>query len=367
MSLSADLLIVGGGIAGLSTALAAADQGLGVALLDVARPGAASRAAAGMLAPSVEGLPAEVKAVAIEARDFYPGFLDRLRARADLDVALDRNGILQLAASGEHLARLASTAGANAQVLDAAALLRLEPAYEGHAGAVLHPGDGSVDNVALMRALDVAVEREPRIRRIAETAASVTFGNGRVALVTSVQTRLEAAAMLFAPGAWTGSVSGLPRALPVSPVRGQLLRLSRQPIGHVTYGAGGYLVPRGESLLIGATSEETGFTNHTTTEGRSSLLDIASRAIPGLSSATVVEHWAGLRPVTPDALPILGRDPDVPELLYAGGFSRNGILLAPWAAAQLAALLAAVLAGENGADSLAVFSVARFDKRSLTN
>ena len=199
--------------------------------------------------------------------------------------------------------------------------------------------DGAVDNVTLMTTLDLAVARDRHIRRIMGSAASIDVTGGRRVAWTAEGTRHEGTAIVLATGAWATGIPGLPRALPVRPLRGQLLRLDRLPVRHVAYVAGGYLVPRGATLLVGATSEEAGFQNAVTGDGRRELLAIAQRAIPELASARVVDHWAGLRPITPDALPILGADPDVPGLIYACGFSRNGILLAPWAATQLAALV----------------------------
>ena len=351
-----DLLVVGGGIAGLSTALAAAARQLRVLVVDDARPGAASAAAAGMLAPSLEGLAPDVQAIAMDARDAYPDFLARLRERTSIDVALDRNGILELASSASELAVLAARAGPAAQLLDGRGLAAFEPAFAGHAGAVLHPNDGSVDNVALMRALDHAVAREPRIDRISDRIVSLRFDAMPATASSASGVHVECAHVLLASGAWASDLPGLPRTLPVRPVRGQLLLLDGAPIGHVTYGAGGYLVPRGQTLLVGATSEESGFSNLTSDAGRDELLGIARRAIPALRQSSVLRHWAGLRPVSPDGLPILGADPDVPALFYACGFSRNGILLAPWAAAHLAGLIC----GNRSSSSLAPFSLTRF-------
>ena len=114
-------------------------------------------------------------------------------------------------------------------------------------------------------------------------------------------------------------------------------------------------MPRGGTMLVGATHEETGFECATTHAGaRGAARDRRARAVPVLAHATAVDHWAGLRPVTPDALPILGTDPGFPALLYACGFSRNGILLAPWAAEQLAS----TLIGGTDAPSLMPFRVA---------
>lgn len=356
MTHAADLLVVGGGIAGLTSALAAADRGLRVVIAHIGRPGEASRAAAGMLAPSVEGLPPAVLSLALEARDMYPRFLAGLGASAAVEVALDRNGILELASSDADLALRAARAGSSARVLNQAALAALEPAFAEHPGAVHHPGDGAVDNVALMAALELAVLRQSRIERVPVTVDALDLA-GRTPAARAADGRvLEAAVVLLASGAWASGLPGLPRPLPVRPLTGQLIRVERHGIGHVTYGSGGYLIPRGDSLIVGATSEETAFDSRVTGEGRAVLLDIARRAAPALANARTLDHWAGLRPVTPDGLPILGSDPAVPTLMYSCGFSRNGILLAPWAAEQIAMCLTS----ERVPASLTFFSVERF-------
>ncbi|MEO7457679.1 MAG: FAD-dependent oxidoreductase [Gemmatimonadaceae bacterium] len=354
--MSTDVLVVGGGIAGLTTALAAAERGLRVLVLDTARPGAASRTAAGMLAPSLEGLPGAVREVAIAARDAYPTFLAGLRERTGVDVPLDRNGIIELAESSQDLDVFARRAGPGAEVLDHASLARLEPAFAAHPGAVLHPHDGSVHNVELMRALDLAVERTPGVSRRAASVVAIDLSREGPVALTADGGRIEAASLLLAAGVWMNEVAGLPRPFPVRPVRGQLLTLDRRVVLHVTYGGGGYLVPRGNTLLIGATSEDAGLEVATTALAADALRAIAARAATALRGARVVEHWAGLRPMSPDSMPVLGADPADTRVVYAGGFSRNGILFAPWAASQLAALLA----GERPAAALDLFSIARF-------
>jgi glycine oxidase ThiO len=356
VSKTTDLVVVGGGIAGLTVALAASERGLSVVVIDEPRPGAASRAAAGMLAPSVEGLPASVRPLALEAREYFPRFLAELSAKANADVAvaLNRDGILEVASTDDDLARLHGRTNDDAERLDSRALAELEPALGSHAGALLHPTDGAVDNVTLMTTLDLAVARDRLIRRIQGSVDSIELTGGRYVAWTGEGTRHEGKFLVLATGAWATGIPGLPRTLPVRPLRGQLLRLDQLPVTHVAYVAGGYLVPRGTTLLVGATSEEAGFKNAVTGEGQTELMGIAQRAVPELASARVVEHWAGLRPVTPDALPILGRDADFPGLIYACGFSRNGILLAPWAAAKLAALLT------GGAVDLTPFAASRF-------
>jgi glycine oxidase ThiO len=336
MSADADLLILGGGIAGLTTALAASERQLSVILIDSPRPGAASRAAAGMLAPSAEKVPQELRDAAIAARDFYPGFIDALRRRTGIEVPLDRSGILELAPESES-DRLRANTPDGSRWLDAGALQELEPALDGHPGALLHPLDGAVDNVALMEALERAVDGIPTIRRVAAEVLSVD--SDQPSALTRTRGRFFGTRLVLATGAWAGGTPGLPRPIPVRPVRGQLLRLAQCPVHHVTYGGGGYLVPRGDTVLVGATSEEAGFENETSLAGLATLRHIAARAVPSLATAVVVDHWAGLRPMSLDGHPILGPDPDSPALVYACGFSRNGILFAPWAAARLAELL----------------------------
>ena len=333
MSNTADVLVLGGGIAGLTVGLEAARRDLSVIVLDTPRPGAASRAAAGMLAPSVEALPSEMRGAAFAARDRYPSYLDALRELTGVDVPLDRGGILQLvSASDADVVRRG--APGEAEWLDAAAVADREPAFRGHYGALLHPHDGAVDNLALMDALERAVAATPAIRRVAAEVLSIDAD--QPSALTPTRGRFFATRLVLATGAWAGSLPGLPRRIPIRPVRGQLLRLAQSPIRHVTYGAGGYLVPRGDTVLVGATSEEAGFENETSLAGLSVLRGIASRAIAALASAIVVDHWAGLRPMSLDTHPILGADPESPALVYACGYSRNGILFAPWAAAQLA-------------------------------
>jgi glycine/D-amino acid oxidase-like deaminating enzyme len=350
-----DLVVLGGGIAGLTSALAAAERGLRVTLIDRIRPGAASRASAGMLAPSLEGLPSAVLPAALAARDFYPLFLVSLYQRTGVDVPLDRRGILELALSDAELEQIVARAGGDTQRLDNAALGALEPAFGNHPGAILHPLDGAVDNVVLMRALDVAVARQPRVTRLTDEIASFDARGNLPAFLSRGGTRYASRRLLVASGAWAGSLPGLPRRLPVRPVRGQLMRLEGLPIRHVTYGAGGYLVPRGSTLVVGSTTEEMGFDCGVTPRGLGTLRTIASRAIPVLGHANVVEHWAGLRPVSADGLPIVGAEPLLPALFYACGFSRNGILFAPWIADQLAL----EVAGGAAPPSLAPFRVNR--------
>lgn len=357
MTAAPDLVVLGGGVAGLTTALAAADRGMRVTVIDQVRPGSASRASAGMLAPSIAGLPDAVRPLAMEARETYPGFVAMLLDRTGVEVPLDRNGVLELAASDSDLEQRAARAGPNADRLDAQALAGLEPALAAHAGAMLHRDDGAVDPVRLMAALDVAVARHPRVTRLTDEVASFDARGNLPAFRSRGGTRYASRRLLLAGGAWAGALPGVPRAVPVRPVRGQLARLEGLPVRHVVHMTDGYLVPRAGMLIVGATNEEAGFEAVATPRGLATLRASATRAVPVLGHAPVAEHWAGLRPITPDGLPIIGPDPGLPALCYACGYSRNGILFAPWAAERLASLLV----GGPSAPALAAFGIERFD------
>jgi glycine oxidase len=309
-----------------------------------------------MLAPSLEGLPASVLPHALAARDYYPAFLASLQQQASVTVDLNRDGIIELADHEEDLSVLHGRALPGATLLSPADLKRLEPALAPHAGAVLHPNDGAVDNVALMQALETAAGRNMHISRIVDLVTTLDPA-GRTVTTANTRQRISARWIVLAGGAWANGVAGLPRALPVKPVRGQLLNLRECPLHHVMYAPGtGYLVPRAGSLVVGATIEDTDFVNETTAWGRQELLSVVARTLPALDTATVLDHWAGLRPMSPDTLPILGPDPTEPSLVYATGFSRNGILLAPWAARELVAGMGT----ERPPVSLDSFSVTRF-------
>ena len=126
------------------------------------------------------------------------------------------------------------------------------------------------------------------------------------------------------------------------PIRGQLLRLAwqGQPLSHVIWGKDCYVVPwRDGTILVGATVEDVGFDERTTAAGVRDMLDAVCELLPEAWRATFIDARAGLRPATPDELPIIGPSPTVEGLVYATGHYRNGVLLAPLTAAIVADLI----------------------------
>jgi glycine oxidase len=182
--------------------------------------------------------------------------------------------------------------------------------------------------------------------------------SGDGVLVKGKKGTREAARLVLAAGAWSGRIPGLP-ALPVRPVRGQMALLGgvQWPWQGSVRGLHAYAVRRGlTGLLIGSTVEEAGFDAHPTLAGIEDLLSFARRTFPGLAGARLETVWAGLRPGTPDDLPILGPLPGWPAVLAATGHFRNGILRAPWTAREVVRML-----GEGGTDAaVSPFSPARF-------
>jgi len=160
---------------------------------------------------------------------------------------------------------------------------------------------------------------------------------------------------VLAAGAWSGRIPGLP-PLPVRPVRGQIVLLGgiEWPWSGSLRRGHSYAVRRGATgLLVGSTLEESGFDKHNTVAGVEELLAFARELLPGTAKARLETTWAGLRPGTPDDLPILGRLPGWPALAATGHY-RNGILLAPWTAREVARL------ATGKGEEIAAFSPARF-------
>ncbi len=162
---------------------------------------------------------------------------------------------------------------------------------------------------------------------------------------------------ILAAGAWSAALRGLPRTVPVRPVRGQMYAVADGGIARTLVAPGCYLVPRDDGrLLVGATVEDAGFAPGPTAAGLGALFAAAARAVPTLATRPIVEIWAGYRPGSPDDLPILGPDPDVAGFHYATGHYRNGILMTPITAESLAA----AITGNPPPVPLDAFSIARF-------
>jgi glycine oxidase len=150
-------------------------------------------------------------------------------------------------------------------------------------------------------------------------------------VLTDRESRFASDRVVLAAGAWTPLIAGVGApARAIEPLRGEMIAFGAAPLRHVTYGPDGYLIPRSDGHTIaGSTSEHAGFDADTTEAGVAAIRAGAVRCCPALADVRVDATWAGLRPMTPDALPILGPDPERERVIYACGHARNGILLAP--------------------------------------
>lgn len=327
----ADVTVVGTGIIALCSAIDLADRGLQVRLVGTTHAGNASSAAGGMLAPTIDPVSGAAYDFAIASRDRYASFTASLTDRTGCTIPLDTAGILEVALGDTEVDLLKTSSEQSFEWLSASELAALEPALGAAAGALFHPLDGAVEPAALLDALSIAVAEHELISTVREDCAEIHASERACSVRTDMESRFESDYVVLAAGAWTPLIVGAGTAPSVvQPVRGQMLALSGSPLRHVTCGAGGYLIPRtGNITVAGGTTEHVGFNSETTPQG---IDDIRRRAVtlcPALAATPVHSSWSGLRPMTPDLLPILGADPDRPRIIHAYGHSRNGILLAP--------------------------------------
>jgi len=294
-------------------------------------PGEASPAAAGMLAPSVERATGTAHDFGIAARDRYPSYVEFLTERTGIRVPLNRLGILQVALSEKGIRGLHKTALATTRWLDSKELQAIEPSLSHALGAMLNPDDGAVDNVALLAALQRIASANSRIETVQDLVTAIEADTNSGTVTTKSRACYNARYVVLAAGAWVGQIAGARFARAVQPARGQLVSysISSAPLRHVAYGPRGYVVPRGDHIIGGTTMESVGFDTSTTSEGIRKVRTASEEICPRLSASGIPTAWAGLRPVTPDMLPILGADPERLSLLYACGHSRNGVLMAP--------------------------------------
>ena len=348
-----DAVVVGAGVVGLACAWRLAQRGARVALVDRARPPAgATRVAAGMLAPVGElsfGEP-ELLKLTLEAAQLYPQFVAELESASGRESGYRRLGALHVALDRDEAAQLRRvhelqrSLELEAEWLPPRRCRALEPGLTpSFNGGVHAPGEAAVDPRALATALLAACGAAGVDLHLGVEVDAALHAGERIAGVrTGRGDELRAGATVLAAGAWSGRAEWLPEEgrPPVRPVKGQALELRGRdgaaPCERIVASERVYLVPRPDGRLIaGATVEEVGFDTAVTAGGVHELLREAYRLLPEVAEMELVEAAAGLRPGTPDNLPLVGPSP-LEGLLWATGHFRNGILLAPLAAEVLA-------------------------------
>jgi glycine oxidase len=343
-----DVIIVGGGLIGGSLAFELSSEKLRVAVLDRQDPGReASWAAAGMLAPGPDS-PESSALVPLgkESLRIYPEFIAAIEQTSGKSTDFTHNGTFEVfrgsqreAARDEMVAEF-QRLGLAAEAMSLDVARKQEPSLGTGAGAVAWlPDEATVDPRLLVEAVLAAAKTRGAEIHTHSAVDALLYGGDRCVGVIAGGQKIAAKHVVVAAGSFCGAIESgareshprLSQYAPVHPVRGQMLALRSETVKlkKVLRSQRGYLVPRRDGRLIaGSTLEDAGFVKQVTPQGVRQILDAALELAPALADAKIVEEWSGLRPDTPDHLPIIGPT-DIEGLWLATGHYRNGILLAP--------------------------------------
>jgi glycine oxidase len=337
-----DAIIVGGGIIGLSLAISLRKQGLRVLVVERGEPGReASHAAAGMLAGSGSEIPAALKPLSEESARMYPEFVHELEDESGTRVDLRDQGTILVSEDGRFPEKAERFAWDQLHTLEPT-LIGAEPGIRPQCGMESRQAafltECSVDPRALVSAaLKAAKHRGVDISSGTEVR-KISVEADRVAGLETDKTSYAAPKVVNCAGAWAGCIG--PERFPVRPVKGQMLAVVGGPgLKHVIRSEKVYLVPRSDGrIVIGSTLEDAGYDKQTDVDTIHRLFQAAVELVPGLAGSKQHEAWAGLRPGTPDELPILG-ETSLEGYFVATGHYRDGILLAPVTAQLMADLI----------------------------
>lgn len=352
MARAADAVVVGGGVVGCAVAWELAREGLAVTLLERGELAAqASGAAAGMLTPSPEASDVgPFLRLARASLALFPSWCEALRDGSGVDPEFEASGSLHVAMTPDESERIRERASRlatpGAEWLDARAAREVAPGLsEAIPGALWSPGDAHVRSPLFTRACATAAGQLGARIETGVAAVGLRRTGARITGVVTTAGERAASCVVLCTGAWLPECAAwldARVALPIEPVRGQILSLEapEPPLRTIVFGGGVYLVPkRDHSVVVGATQERVGFDCRVTAEGVAVLLAEAPRLVPALARSTFRFAWAGLRPATPDHLPLVGTLPGVDGLVVAAGHFRNGVLLAPITARLVADLV----------------------------
>jgi glycine oxidase len=363
-----DAAVIGGGVIGLAVAWRAARAGLSVAVVDPDPGSGASNFAAGMIAPVGEAEFGEEAVVALnrDSAARYPSFIAELELDAGRSAGYRQTGTLHVAVDADEQMALErhfhyrQELGLPVERLTSHQTRDLEPGLAPSIrGGMLVESDHQIDPRAMVPTLLQACSRLGVQIHRSRASLIVEAGRAKGVCLESGE-RLEASHVVLAAGCWSGAVPGVPDddVPPVRPVKGQILRLRGAPemIARTIRGGAVYILPRGDGrVVVGGTMEERGFDTSVTAGAVYKLLREARALVPDVAELELVEASAGLRPGSPDNMPMVG-DSTTPGLIIATGHFRNGYLLAP----ATADAVAEVLAGGSWPGATLPWSPARF-------
>ncbi|HEV3022745.1 MAG TPA: glycine oxidase ThiO [Pirellulales bacterium] len=351
-----DLLIVGGGVVGLSLAYDSSAAGLSVRVIDRGQPGCeASWAGAGILPPAGDKPTNDPTLELLRLSNrLHAEWSQRLRDESGVDNGFRRCGGLYLAHDAaerdqlEDAARQWHEQGVEVEVLGEAELADIEPALELRANTRCYwlRDEAQLRNPRHLKALLAACSRRGVEISPGVAAEDFRIAAGRIVSVDSTDGPLAAGQVCITSGPWAKALlERLGVSVNMKPVRGQMVLLCepRPLLRRIVNDGPRYLVPRGDGrVLVGSTEEDAGFDKRTTAEAVSGLLDFAVGTVPRLKAAQFERCWAGLRPATLDGLPYLGPIPGLDNAYVAAGHFRSGLQLSPGTAQVMNQLIQGV-------------------------
>jgi len=350
--MNSEILIIGAGIIGLSLARELHKNGAKkITILEKGGVGKeASFAAAGMLAPQAEADEAdEFFRFCCDSRDLYPDLAQKLLEETGIDIELDQSGTLYAAFTEEDVAEIRERykwqkdTGLEVKHLTAQDTHKLEPFISPDSlESLFFPKDWQVENRRLLLALEKYAELNGiEIKENCEVTNLINQENSVKGVQVSGD-EVFADKVILASGAWTSFIKTDEGSLPmaeVKPIRGEMIKFqtAKRLFHRVIYSPRGYIVPRKLGrILAGATTEDVGFKEVSSDEGKEAIKETAFEIVPSLAGLKVEESWSGFRPFAADGLPIIGEVPKIDNLFVATAHYRNGILLAPMTAKTLA-------------------------------
>jgi glycine oxidase len=335
LSLTNHSLVIGAGVSGLSVAWALLQRGVRVTLLERGETGAESSwAGGGIVSPLLPWDYAEpLSRLALRSMTAYSDWISAIEAQSETRAEYWRCGMQVLGVAEP------DTALAWCQAHGLPAQANPVPTHD----SLWLPGIAQVRNPRLVAALREAVVKLGGVIHTHCAAESITTEAGRMVAVHTLQGTFTADQLVWATGAWAGiALPGLTGAPNVRPIRGQMLLFKLEPgvLNTVLYRNGLYLIPRRDGhVLVGSTLEDVGFDKSTDDATRLRLHTQAAELLPALGDVQPVQHWAGLRPGSPDNIPIIDRHPDFGNVFVNTGHYRYGVTMAPASAELLVDLM----------------------------
>jgi len=340
----ADCVVVGAGLIGMLTAQELAARGMQVTILERGQPARESSwAGGGILSPLYPWrYPDPVSELACWSQRYYPDLCQRLEGDSGIDPQWTLSGLLIADVEDRDAAqRWVTRFGAHLEWLDGVSAQQLEPRLGLIPESVAWlPEVAQVRNPRLAQSLRATLENRGVEIRSHSPAQGWKIEAGRVKAVRTPEAEISADYFIVASGAWTtGLLESTGLTLPIEPVRGQMILFKGPPglVSRITLYKGRYVIPRRDGhVLVGSTLEYVGFEKQTTQQGLQDLKQSAFELIPDLAAQPIVQHWAGLRPGSPDGIPMTGPHPEIANLFINAGHFRNGVVLGPATARLLA-------------------------------